>query len=406
MLLAPPHYPPAVPAWVHLAETTAQHLADDGFEVSVFTTIPSYDRRVARTRQFRGTTIEENVTVTRTSIPFSGSSFNRVAGGLLFGCRLVLYTARRGSRFDVLIVQTVPPVAMGLFGLVAAKLAGAQLVYHAMDLHPEAAIAAGDMRDSTLARLMIWLDKFTMGRAAAVVVLSSDMQASVIARGHCTDNVAVINNYNPISAQAGKVDDSYEKPAETFRLLFAGNLGRFQNLEGLIDGFKLARSMSPGTELELCFLGDGVRRAQLEACAGSERGKSIKFWDQVDPEQATLILDTADLAVVSLASKMIGACYPSKVMTYLEAGSSVLAIVEADSELAGMVSSAKIGVVVEPDDPVALAKAIVHASQSCFGNDAGYRSRQIAAERFGRGQTLAKWSDLLNGIVERRKKIL
>lgn len=124
-------------------------------------------------------------------------------------------------------------------------------------------------------------------------------------------------------------------------VVFAGNLGRFQNLEVLIDA---ATILIDDAAVEFHIFGDGTRWFALERTIDERRLDSVHLYGHQQPEQvATFLRERADLAVVSLAPGVIGAAYPSKTLSYLRNGCPVLALVEADSELARTVQASGAG---------------------------------------------------------------
>ena len=97
----------------------AHQLALDGFDVSVYTTQPSYND-VYDGPALPSKRIEDGVKVFRCSIPGGGTSLGRLLGGLLFGIRLVFHALTHRTKYDAIMVSTVPPVLMGQFGLMAS----------------------------------------------------------------------------------------------------------------------------------------------------------------------------------------------------------------------------------------------------------------------------------------------
>lgn len=399
ILLAPPHYPPAAPAWARIGRVMANRFAEVGIEVSVFTSMPSYFRSEDAPVQ-TGRCVEDGVPVTRVTTMPGGSSLSRVIGGLVFGAKLIAHTAWPRRSYDIVVVQTVPPVVMGICGWIAARLAGAKLVYHAMDIHPDAATASGDLEQSVVLRGLRFLDTATMGVADSVVVLSEDMRRTVEERGIETSKIAVINNFNPVpveSADSLSPDGCRQlKEPGPVRFVFAGNLGRFQNLDALIEGFRLAEKECPN--IELLLIGEGVRKSELEQLALSGPQTGIRFIDQQSPEAALLLLQQADFAVVSLASGMLGSCYPSKVMAYLEVGCPIISIVDPDTELATMTVEEHIGFTCAPGDRRVIADTLLTAAAS--QRPSSDLVRAVGERRFGRAGQLELWLGLVEALSE------
>lgn len=393
VLLVHRFYAPDVTTYSQMLAMIATKLRLEGDDVSVFTTQPSYNG-IYDGPPLPKKRIEDGVTVVRTSIPGGGTSIGRLLGGIVFGVRLMAHALWKRKRYDVIMVSTVPPVVMGACGLAAARIAKAELVYHCMDLYPEIAIASRHAPAGPIARLATLIDNHTINNAAKTVVLSQDMEQTIADRGISTERVHIQNNFtidSSESAQSAQLPPELAK-SEKFRLLFAGNIGRFQGLDTLLD----AISLDDSDDTELVFLGGGAAKASLqEQTKKLQISDRVRFVEHQPLEVALRAMEAADLAVVSLAPDLIGSAYPSKTVMYLEMGCRVLAVVEDDSELAELVTSNQLGMVANPGDVAGIAAAIAtERSREPMPVDVE-RARCIAASEFGADSVLAKWPDLI-----------
>lgn len=404
VLLVHRFYEPDVTTYSQMLSMIASQLKLDGFDVDVFTTQPSYNG-IYEGPNLPRTRVEDGVSVFRAQIPGGSNSVGRLIGGFLFGLRLVARTAFRRKKYDIVMVSTVPPVAMGMFGLAAARISGAELVYHCMDLYPEIALASGHAPPGIVAKLARSLDSRTISAAAKTVVLSEDMKQTIADRGSPTDNVHVQNNFT-INSNDESLTSHVELPAglgpsENFRLLFAGNIGRFQGLPELLEGFAINHQRESSDTAELVFLGAGAAkdalREQVERLGLSE---VVRFVDHQPLEVAMEAMKQADLAIVSLGPGLIRSAYPSKTVMYLEMGCRVLAVVEPDSELAELVEGEDLGTVAKPGDPIAIADAILTERARQASKDDALRSRSVAASHFAPESVLPKWTTLMHSIGE------
>ena len=195
-----------------------------------------------------------------------GAGGPRQLANLLAFPALVAGRILLGPRADVVMCSTAPQVTMGAAVSLAARLRGSRFVYHCMDLHPEIGRLSGEFANPLLFRVLARLERATMRRAAAVVVLSEDMRRSVLRRDPAlADRVVVLNNF--ALPQRGEPGASPLPPPEpgVLRVVFTGNLGRFQGLE---DAVAAVAALPPSARVELVLMGDGRARAALEDAAG------------------------------------------------------------------------------------------------------------------------------------------
>ncbi len=308
-----------------------------------------------------------------------------------------------GPRADVVMCSTAPQVTLGAFVSLAARARRSRFVYHCMDLHPEIGRLSGEFANPVAYRILARLDAATMRRATAVVVLSDDMARSVARRDPAlADKVVVLNNF--ALPQFGDTDEAPLPTPEpgVLRVVFTGNLGRFQGLEDLVAA---VRTLPDGVRVELVFMGDGVVRSELEQAA-AELGDGpvrIVLVARGPVAQARALMRTAHLGVVSLVPGVVAYAYPSKVATYAEEGLPILAVVESDSELARTVRDGGLGWAAAPGDLRGIAAAFVSAYDNLVSDPTFAavrdRVRRYAAAEFALDHALPRWAALVDAVT-------
>ncbi|MCP5396150.1 MAG: glycosyltransferase family 4 protein [Sphingomonadaceae bacterium] len=365
-----------------ILQRIAKGLAAEGHEVEVFTSRPSYGRAPAKAprRERLG-----DVAVRRVWV-LSEASRNPVVRGvnlLLYCVTLFIYILR--TRADVVTACTYPPVLAAWIASLATLLSGARFVYHIQDIHPEVSTYSGGRLGRGLAaRLLTALDNQTLRRAVSIVTLSDDMAETLRSRGLGPLPITLINN--PALEPDGKTiapPPDLVKPADTTRVIFAGNLGRFQNLPLLADG--VAKCFAAHPKLELMFLGDGVALPELKARWGNH--PQVRFAPFLPFAQARSIIGGADIGLVSLEPNIYRVAYPSKVATYRALGLKILALVEPESQLARELVEQDRGAAPISPTPEAISEAL---EKLLAAPSSGH-------EVYGKEPTGRVWHDLLIG---------
>jgi len=251
-----------------------------------------------------------------------------------------------GKKYQIVTVSTAPPVVLAFLVAMACKLRGFNLIYHCMDIHPEIGRISGEFKSKVIFKTLCWMDNYTCRTASKIIVLSKDMEMSLLNRNKALRlKIEVINNYD-LSSEEALRHEFYDVKDNKKRVIFAGNIGRFQNL----DRFVLALKMNPPLDnFELVFVGEG---SALETLMDLAKGleEQVRFISHQPVSVARQMIADADTAIVSLEKNVIRYAYPSKTMTYLAVGTPVLAMVETFSELSCFIQHNRLGRVVAHDE--------------------------------------------------------
>jgi glycosyltransferase involved in cell wall biosynthesis len=312
-----------------------------------------------------------------------------------------------GPRAEVVMCSTAPQVTLGAFVSLAARARRSRFVYHCMDLHPEIGRLSGEFANPITYRLLARLDVATMRRASAVVVLSEDMALSVARRDPALSKKVVILNNFALPQFGEAVDAPLPAPEPgVLRVVFTGNLGRFQGLEDLVAA---VRTLPDTVRVELVFMGDGVVRPELEQAAEelADGPVRIVLVPRGPVALARALMRTAHAGVVSLVPGVVEYAYPSKVATYAEEGLPILAVVEPGSELARTVVDRGLGWTAAPGDIAGIASALVSAYDN-LGEDPTLgvvrdRVRRYAAAEFAQDRALPRWATLVEAATGSRQ---
>ena len=400
LLLVHRYIRPDTPGYAHMLYIMGQHFAKQGHEVTIFSAQPSYNDAydgpsLPKVQQVDG------MTVIRTPL-FKETKKNalmRSLNFLRFSMALFCHAVFRRQAYDLMTVTTFPPAIMGFLARMIGCFRKTKYVYHCMDLYPEVAETSGVIKRKFLLSLARSVDKRNCQKAGAVVLLSDDMRRTIAKRGIATDNTHSINNFI-----IDHYDSSLQLPTEIeiapneFHVIFAGNMGRFQSLDTIVAAAKIIAEKNSGVEpaIKFLFVGAGTETEALKSLSGDLLNKSIFFHSYYPIQTALTIISRCQLGVISLGAGVIECAYPSKTMTYLEAGCKLLTLVEPESALARMVVEKQLGQVCAAATPEAVADAILVEYKSWQGNGSDPEHvRKVGRSLFDQSLILSKWDNLL-----------
>lgn len=393
ILLIHRYFWPDTPPYASMLRTIGQRLVEDGHDVTVLTGLSPY-KSVSDTTKMPSTESLGGMNIVRLHLfrEHGRSVVLRLFNMFYFPLRILFFRLFTG-KYDVIMASTAPPVVVGFAAALRSRISGSHFLYHCMDIHPEIGRLSGEFSNSLLYKTLSVLDRFSCKTASSVIVLSEDMKNSLIARnGYHAENCVVLNNFS-MQQHGGSIEvpEKFIKPEGRFRILFAGNIGRYQGVEAFIDAM---RQLVHRPEIEMVFLGEGKALESLQY--RSQGLDNVHFFPHQEVAVARQIIADADLGIVSLARDVYRYAYPSKTMTYLDEGCPLLVSVEADSELADFVENEQIGLCVIPDDPESIADAIQRAvDDRQFLKNMKSNARTTVDRLFSHAVIMDKWSSLV-----------
>jgi glycosyltransferase involved in cell wall biosynthesis len=272
-------------------------------------------------------------------------------------------------RPDVVVALTDPPI-IGLAALLAARRFGAPLVMSFQDIFPEVARLLEDFQSEAVNRVLHQVTCFLARRAHVNVVLGETMRRRLIeGKGADAERTIIIPNWADCSAitPAAKYN-AFSRDAglsEHFVVMHSGNIGLSQGLEHLV---RAAAMLQEYSDIRVAFVGEGARKAALMREVEERRIRNVVFLPFAPKEKLRESFATADVFVISLKKGLAGYIVPSKLYGILAAGRPYVAAVEAESEVAEISRKYECGLVVDPENPDALAAGILRL----------YRDRELA----------------------------
>lgn len=386
------YYYPDTPPYASILRQIAEATQAAGHRVTVLTCQPSYNRSVVSSAP----RVERDGAVTVRRCPVlddRSSGVAKVINLLLFALWL-LWTSVRLRNVDVVMAASTPPVVIARLGSMVARSHGSAFVYHHQDIWPEIRWADHGKGSNLLWRFLRRIDSGTDRLANAVVVLSQDMKACLLRRGVAEERIHILNNFDPWVIDPDDGQASAEDYS-TLRVVYAGNLGHFQNLDAIF--VCLTHFVDSG--IRWTFVGTGARVGELRELVASAGLRSVEVMGYRDPESlAALLRSEADIGLVTLNPGVIGTAYPSKTMSYLRNGVPVLALVE-ESALSGSLTRYNAGWSVDPAAPdklVALLNELAqnkHAVRAMRAN-----AQRMYHEEFSPELALPRWVRLFETV--------
>ncbi|KEF34220.1 UDP-phosphate galactose phosphotransferase [Deinococcus sp. RL] len=338
----------------------ARELQRLGHEVEVLTGFPNYPGGKLypgyRVRPWQRE-VMDGVPVLRVPLypSHDGSGVRRAANYLSYAASASV-GALLLRRPDVAYVYH-PPATAALPAVVLRALRGVPFVYDIQDLWPDTLAATGMMQNAAVLRGVGGFMDRVHRRAARIAVLSPGFREKLIERGVPEHKVSVIPNWT----NEDKTDLTLPPPerarelgfADRFNVVFAGNMGKAQALDTVLDAAEELR----GEAARFVMIGGGVEEGRLRESARERGLTNVDFLPRRPPSEIGEILALADALLIHLKDDPLFAItIPGKTQANLRAGKPLLMGVRGDA--AALVREAGAGLTFPPQDAAALAAAV------------------------------------------------
>jgi|SRR5579863_1731520 len=362
-----------------------EYLAARGHEVAACTGPPYYPQwRVPDGYRGRLFSRDEQggVTVLRSwmYVPRKLTSLRRVLHEGSFVCSS--FVRALGSWRPDLLFVTSPPLGLAANAIALSRLWRVPYVLHVADLQPDAALELGMLAQGRFIRMLYRLEAAAYRNATLVSTLTEAMRRRIVAKGVPPEKVALFSDWvDPQLFSIAPPEESQEATRKSpFIVTHFGNMGVKQGLDVMLEAAKLSRN-DPGVVYLL--VGDGAARSILESKARELNLPNLRFLPLQPHDRFLDLLAQSDVCLVTQQRTVGDIVFPSKVITLLAAARPVIASVGAGSEVARVIAEAGAGITVAPENPRALADAVMRLRAD--------RALSARMGRAGRTYAMDRW---------------
>ncbi|GCL56232.1 putative glycosyl transferase [Microcystis aeruginosa NIES-3806] len=314
---------------------------------------------------------------------------------------LSFFQALKGEKPD-LIFLTVPGLPVCVPAALLSKLYGVPIILNLQDILPDAAVHVGLLTNQKMIKVFSSLEKFAYKTASKISVIADGFTKNLLTKNVPSEKIIEIPNW---------VDVSFIKPLPKnhnyfrqenhlegkFIVLYSGNIALTQPLETLIDA---AVQLVNIPEIQVVIVGKKEALDRLEKYRQQQGASNVLLLPFQTREKLPEMLAAADVGMVMQKHNVISFNMPSKIQVLLASGRAIIASVPADGTAARAIERSGGGLVVNPEDPEALATAILKLYKNPdLATILGEKGRQYAEENYAFEKTLDQYEKLFSQVV-------
>ena len=291
----------------------------------------------------------------------------------------------------VLLVTNPAPVVALVSKLRKKRSSELNILVH--DVFPENMEPAGLKLPTFVYSLLKNIFDKAYSRADQLIALGRDMKQVLekkVERFEHKPKVSIIENWADLD-----IVSPMQLPMHPDKLVleYAGNIGRVQGLQALIEDIQKANN----DKMEFHLWGTGAEENSLKDYTSHYGMKNVVFHGGYLRSKQSEVINSCDLALVTLTEGMFGLGVPSKTYNIMAAGKTILFIGEPESEIGLLVKEKQIGYVFEPSDREGIRDFLAGlSSEKCSEfAEMGQRAREVAEKEYAKEIILNKFVEAI-----------
>ena len=258
-------------------------------------------------------------------------------------------------KYDAIIVHEVSPIFQAYPALLLRKLKKVPVYLWVLDIWPDAMMSGGGVKNKKMLSIVNRLVVDIYKQCDKLLISSRCFTKSILSKGDFVDKIIYFPNWSD-DLLGADLDYPIPQLPEGFKIMLAGNLGRSQNLEAVVQSILSLRDI---TEIKWIFIGNGSEKGWLDRFIEENNLGDVAFTLGRFPAEAMpVFFKEADALLVTLRPGFphLGMVVPARLQAYMSAGKPVLAMIGDGG--ADIIEEANCGYAVSAGDYEALANII------------------------------------------------
>ncbi|WP_281238855.1 glycosyltransferase family 4 protein [Flavobacterium praedii] len=339
LLITQVFYPDTVSVSQHLWDL-AEHLQNNGHEISVFTSKYPYEEKNTKYSDFEVINGIKIYRISQSKLG-KGNPFFRIIDFFTFSFNIgikLLFVKK--NKYDVILGTTVPPL-LSFLGVVISKFNKIPFYYWVMDLQPELSIASHLIKkDSLAAKFFTTIGNYSIKESKKIISLDKFMTEYLIGRGAEKKDVFTIPVWPVIDKiYEGKRNENPFRIENDFGdkivIMYSGNHAYVHPLDTLLNVTKLLEN---DNRFLFVFVGGGVRKKDVSDFKFNNKLENIIQLPFQPRENIHNSLGASDVQVVIMGNNQVGFTHPNKIYGAMFVGKPILYIGPKQSHVTEIIS--------------------------------------------------------------------
>ncbi|MDO1514304.1 glycosyltransferase family 4 protein [Maribacter confluentis] len=341
-------------------------------------------------KEYKATANLEDIQITRGNyVNYNKNNFfSRIYGVFSTSWKMMRLMKKHIPANSEILMVTNPLILFVLSSFYIRKKSwNIKLLVH--DVFPENLIIAGVLKSNTsiVYKLLRSIFKKAYLKMDTLIVLGRDMKKLFLEKTKGASKITIIENWaDTVNIQKNDLPNTIPN------FLFAGNLGRLQGLDVLLNALLATKNYN----YTFTFIGSGAVEKSISDFISSHALNHVQKLGWLPREQQNEFMAKATIGVISLTEHMFGLGVPSKCYNLLAAGKPILYIGDPGSEIHQLISEHNIGWFAQAGNTKEIEQVIIEIVNSGTSDYQlkSDKARILAEELYAKEIILNKFSKL------------
>ena len=263
------------------------------------------------------------------------------------------YKLRR-HKFDYILTYATSPIFQALPAIFISYLKSSKKITWVQDLWPESLIATGYVKTKSIVSLLNYSVSWIYKNSDLLLVQSQLFIPSVKELAGETQILYFPQPGEEFSKKLPHKSDGL-KLKRGFNVLFAGNMGRAQSLDTILDAAKILKN---NPDIMFYLVGTGSEASKVYERVSSEKIKNVSLLGKFSSEKMANIYAQASALLITLSDhEIFNRTIPGKLQSYLAQSKPIVGSINGEG--ARVIFDSKAGLVCSAGDSKGLAKAVL-----------------------------------------------
>ncbi len=282
----------------------------------------------------------------------------------------------------------------------AAKRKNMHVVAMLQDVWPDNAVQSGLIKaNGLLYKYFECWQRYVYRHADKMVCISDDMKDFIVDKGVADDKITVIYNWGysdetvDIPWDGNEFVKKYDLRRDNFYVIYAGNIGKMQNVELVV---KAAALMKDREDIRFLIVGGGAKEDAIQQMINYLDLPNVQMIPMQPSYLATSVYCAAGVNVIPLVPDGVKTAMPSKTGVVLSCGRPVVFAFGKDCSFAKKLEECKAGFYVDAADPHELADEILRIKALAVNKMPS--GMDLFKKCFGRSINIMQYRNVFNSL--------